>query len=490
MLNEKGSFYIDDYITSVTGVKFDDPSKRLIAHDRKTRFYELCHNIKEFFKKELEYDSVSDPETAKAVLDRQKRAIIGYPTEVNYYKEKIAEYLKQNDRQNESYPSWYKNLVDGIFHENWGLAGIQEWLEELRPDLVGSSSAKIIGDRIYFLINGRQVLQEQRISFERRLQLRRALILNTPEKKLRDDHNEVYTVDGTRITIYGDKLTKPNQEAFIFRKYHVKDFSFERQAELGTIPKEAIPMLAAMAKVGYNVAFVGPVRSAKTTFLTTWQQYEDRTLEGAVIETDPEIPFHLIMPDAPIISLVADGDKLKGLMKSILRSDPDYIIMAEARDNLAFHIALDVTDRGTRRSKMTCHFTRAINFPFDFANKVHELVGGDLFNHIIKVAQNWNYVFGFQQLQDKSQKRLTGIYELRYNHLMHKITIHQICKYRFDQDDWVWSYDIGEDKTEIGRQENSTAYEIFDSELKKLSLMFPMDSESVFTPAYEHLKKG
>lgn len=124
-------------------------------------------------------------------------------------------------------------------------------------------------------------------------------------------YHEVYMLNGTRITIFGEGKTKESQDTIVFRKFFVKDYTFDKQVELGSIPKEAVPLFKAMIKGGYNVAFTGAVRTAKTTFLTTWQSYEDQMLEGVSVETDPEIPFHLIMPDAPIMQLVADGDELE-----------------------------------------------------------------------------------------------------------------------------------------------------------------------------------
>ena len=51
-----------------------------------------------------------------------------------------------------------------------------------------------------------------------------------------------------------------------------------------------------------------------------------------MVETDPEIPLHKMMPNAPIVQIIADNDKLKSVTKNLLRSDSDYVIMAEARE--------------------------------------------------------------------------------------------------------------------------------------------------------------
>ena len=62
--------------------------------------------------------------------------------------------------------------------------------------------------------------------------------------------------------------------------------------------------------------FAGTVRSGKTTFLQTWQRYEEADKEGLAISTDPETPWDIIMPEAPLMQLVADGEELETLTKS------------------------------------------------------------------------------------------------------------------------------------------------------------------------------
>ena len=133
----------------------------------------------------------------------------------------------------------------------------------------------LIGDRLYCLIDGKTVLQPQRISRERRAQLRRALLLSTPQERVEKGFHEIYLHNGIRVTIYAGDRTKPEQEVMVFRKYLFKDLSFENLAELGTIPREAIPLFRDMIRIGFNILIGGPVRSGKTTFLQIWQREED-----------------------------------------------------------------------------------------------------------------------------------------------------------------------------------------------------------------------
>ncbi|WP_331620510.1 hypothetical protein, partial [Vallitalea guaymasensis] len=89
---------------------------------------------------------------------------------------------------------------------------------------------------------------------------------------------------------------------------------------------------------------------------------------------------------------------------------------------------------------------------------------------------------------DKSKKRLKGIYEIRFNRYDHKISIHQICKYDYSSDSWQFKYDIGDDKKEIGHEENKKALTVFENELKKMEQMYPYKNYMVYEPRYDNLR--
>ncbi len=467
-------FYLDNYINGKQNFK-DGQVSYVNSNSSNEIFHKLCNQVSKYFLFEWENEQGKGSSASEQLLQYQKKAIIGYPQEVNYFIAKINEYLKRDGLQNEWFPNWYQDITSAIFHENWGLAGIAEWKR-----INNSSSAKIIGEKIYFLIDGKMKLQKQKISNDRLKQLRKALLLRNPEIHLNNKYAEVYMLDGTRITIYEDA----KEPTIVFRKYIIENLSFEEQAKRGSIPFEVIPMLKAKVNIGYNVNFIGPVRSGKTTFLKTWQSYEDDTLEGVLIETDPEIPLHRIMPNAPIIQIVADGDKLKNIIKSLMRSDADYFIIAEARDAVALYIALKITTKGTRRVKSTYHSSDATDFVYDAASEIVQEFGGELWPTVIKVAKGYHYLYEFIQLKDKTKKRLKGIYEIRYDAVTFNITIHQIMKYDFHKDEWTYKFDIGLDKEQIALQEDYSSFKIFKDELKKLAEKKPIEDEHITIPAY------
>lgn len=473
-------FALDDYLTEYKNRVNKDISAGV---DTQTRFLILCDRVKKYFDEEWEKEHKKDNNSGNTLSRRVKNAILGFTSEVNYFKDKIREFLKTNNLSEEKYPSYYKSLVDGIFHENWGLAGMAPWM-----DLEECSSAKIIGDKIFFLIDGKMRLQEQRISNLRYEQLRDALLLGEPKKNKEDDYLELFLVTGERVAIYTGDMVIKNHPSMVFRKYIIDALTFDEQARRGTIPYESIPLFVSMAQMGVNVVFTGPVRTGKSTMLLTYQLNEDKELEGVFVQTDPEIKINEYMPTAPIMPIIADGEDLVKLAKQILRSDADYIVMAEARDGYAFYIMVEAANKGTNRMKATMHLSHQEDFAYDVANKIHGVMGGKLDYIIAKVAKSFNYIVEMAQLPDnKAQKRLMSITEVRYDDTNHEISYHTICQYNKASNSWSFCYDIGSRIEALGSFENSIALEVFKNTLKGLSQKFPMNTPNVKKPIYSRL---
>jgi pilus assembly protein CpaF len=440
-------------------------------------FNELCADVStvltdEWNEHDLDFDGIS----------MQKRAIIGYGEETAAIKKRIGEivtgHCKANKCDQVAYPEWYDSIEDAVFHEVWGLAGVAEWFG---PHYHDSSSAKVIGDRIYFLEGGRMQLMPQKIGRDRRAQFIRALLLLSPEERMDRDFHEVYMLDGTRVTIFREGLAKDGLDVIIFRRYTVPSYTFEEQAMRGTIPYEAIPLFENMVRCGFNVAFCGSVRSAKTTFLSTWQSYEDPALEGVMVETDPEIPIHKLMPGAPVVQLIADGEKLTHISKNLMRSDADYFILAEARDGIALDTAVRIARKGTRRMKMTFHTRDAKSFAQDAAVEIVRCFGGDIGETAHRVAGSFDYVFHFIHLRSKNQKKLRAIFEMSADEGreipafagmtggVSGVSVREICRYDAVSDGWIWRHRIGDEKRQIAAEEDPEALANMDRILRDLA---------------------
>lgn len=424
-------------------------------------FKNLCSKIYDDFS--IQWNSDSTLLEKSNILI--KESLRGTESAVCEFKELIEKYLKNNNRENVEYPEYYTDLVDAVYHENWGMAGMAEWFTDKHE---GSSSAKIVGNRIYFLIDGTITLMPQKIDSVRKNQLIAKLLSIKPDERRDKDTHEIYLIDGTRVTIYNDSLVK--EVTIVFRKYIVKNYTLEELARLGTFPNDSVKFLSAMVKLKYNISLNGPVGTGKTTALATWQAKEDVTSEGVMVETDPEIPLHKIMPEAPIIQFVADTkEKLEEVVKKILRSDCDYIIMAEARDGIALNTLVRVANKGNRQCKSTFHNRKGENYVIDAASEIISVYGGELWITAERVAEAINYVFQFVKLQDKRQKRLEGIYELRVDKENGDIYTTQICKYNYSSNTWSWKYHISDTQRMDGIIANAEAFREFDEELRRLS---------------------
>lgn len=468
-------FDFEKYLSLRNGTeaeKYDDSEEGFMA---------ICRLVESVFESEWED---TDDRAKNLKLEKEKRAMIGYEQEAGYYKERIREILAERKLANGWHPPWYPDLAEGVFAELYGLSGLAPWAYDMCEKYADSSSAKLIGDRMYCLIDGRSELQPQRIPESRRQKLKRTLLLATPRERLEYGFHEVYLHNGIRITIYSGDRTKEGQDVMVFRKYVLKELTFEEMVRLGTIPEEAAELFRAMVAIGFNVIFAGQVRSGKTTFMQTWQKYEDPGLEGLAIATDPETPWHSLMPQAPIMQLIADGKQLEDLTRSLLRGDNDYVLIEEARDGTAFRIALEITSTGTMRSKATIHDNDAVNIPYKMASKIREKYGGDFNEIVAQVYKNFDYVLEFSQHPfDKAKKIMKGITEYSYDAEADRVTATAICRYDFSSGTWSWNSHISSDKIKKAAL-FSNALDDMRRLLDRLAASFPMDGAVQICPSY------
>ena len=444
-------------------------------------FYQVCHAVETVFEDEWRD---ADEYAKSRRLEREKKALMGYEAEAAFYKARIKAIIDEKRYGQAVPPPWYRSLEDGVFHEIYGLAGLAPWAYDEDEKYRESSSAKIIGDRMYCLIDGKSQLQPQKISLERREKLKRTLLLASPRERMENGFHEIYLHNGIRITIFSGERTKKGEDIMVFRKYVLREHSFESLVKLKTIPAEAVSLFRTMIRAGFNVLFAGAVRSGKTHFMQVWQSMEDPSFEGLAIATDPETPWHTLMPDAPIMQLIADGSDLENIGKSILRGDNDYVLIEEMRDACAYRIALEITSTGTRRSKATIHDNSAVNIPYKMASKICEKYGGNLQSTVAQVFQNFDFVFEFAQLpENRAVKKLKGISELRYDKERDMVSVHEICRYDFEKECWQWKNDVSL------MWEGLNGNELMEAEkmkgiLNELECRNPIKTNSVIYPRY------
>ena len=460
------SFTLSEYIKEKEKERNpQDKGETVHLKGEKALFSQVLKAVEIYFDQDFQ----ETDDLAKTLkIEREKRAIMGFSEEMRLYKERIREVIERLGLQGTPYPQWYPNLTEAVFAELYGLSGLAPWAYDMDPIYKESSSAKLIGERLYCLIDGKSQLQPQRIPKERREKLKRALLLATPSERLEYGFHEVYLRNGIRITIYSGRRTKDDQDIMVFRKYIMKDYSFQTLAEKGTIPDQAIPLFETMVKAGFNVIFSGQVRSGKTTFMQVWQTYENPDLEGLAVATDPETPWHHIMPKTPIMQIVADGKDLEVLNRSLLRGDNDYILLEEMRDAQAFQMAIDITSTGTRRSKATIHESDPLNIPYRMASKIRARYGGNQKQLESQVLKNFDYVIQlYQDPEDRSKKIMDSIAEYSFDPVNGRGEITFICR-RMDDGSWKWNNHLSQSARRTAQGEEKQV-DRFSEILKSLS---------------------
>ena len=475
----EGRFDLQEYI-----------NREAPGFDRSRRGEEVFAAVCEVVRRSFDAEWEKTEDRLKNIrLEREKKAIIGYEREVRYYKEKIRGILREKKLTDAWCPPWFPDLTEAVFAELYGLSGLAPWAYDMQEKYRDSSSAKLIGERLYCLIDGKTELQPQRIPERRREQLKRSLLLATPEERVEYGFHEVYLQNGIRITIYAGDRTKKGQDVMVFRKYVLRELTFEKLAELRTIPPGAVPLFRALVKLGPNVIMSGQVRSGKTTFLQTWQRYEDPGLEGLAVATDPETPWHRIMPDAPIMQLVADGEQLAEMTRSLMRGDNDYILLEEMRDACAYKLALDITSTGTRRSKATIHCQSAAEVPYRMAQAVAARYGGNANDLVASVYRNFDLIIELtQDPEDRARKIMTGITALSRDEAQDICRADRICSYDREKDVWLWNARLPAFVLRScgDREDAEKAAQC----LQELAAGHPMVGETTIYPAYYHREGG
>lgn len=442
-----------------------------------TQFRHLCSQVKRYV------DDIITAEHAESDYgtEVQRNALMGKPDAVRYFTGMVNKYLHEHVHEGVEYPSCHTSLVEAVYHEVWGYSVLASWFVDKE-----CQSAKVIGERVYYLINGRQKMQNFTIPKERREQLINALLLNTPQKTRNTPYVEMNLLTGERITLFNRNVTAQGQDVIVLRKYTVQRYTWEEMAKRGTVDPASLPLMKSFCTVGFNVLFTGPVRSGKTTMLETWQAYEDATLEGVSIEATDEIKFHRLMPGSPIMSLLSNEEDISDVIRPVLRSDADYLVLAEARTGAEFDLMIRLANKGTNRCKTTMHSTHVRELVYDIADEVLTVRPNAKYETLLfKVASAYHYVVQLaSEYNDKAQKRLMGIYEICPDRQNNTISMWKICAYDTASGTWKWSFHVGEDKRELARTENYPDFLTFLDELKKMEGRSPLAQEDARIAVY------
>lgn len=409
-----------------------------VPKEKVESFQDAIKTVKEVFRKDWEE---SDECTKELKLQREKNALMGIPKDVEYFNKRIEGILKEEGLLGTTFPTCYTSLWEGVFAELYGVGPITGWVYDKKSEYKKSSSAKIIGEKIYYLIDGKSQLQPWKITREMFSQIKKTALLWSIKEREEKGFHELYLYNGIRLTIYSGDRTKEGQEIMVFRKYVLEDLTLSHLVDLGTLPRKSLPIFQTMSRLGYNIVFTGAVRSGKTTMLQIWQKMENPILEGLAISTDPETPWHKICEDAPIMQLVADEERLSQIYKSLLRGDNDYVILEEMRDAYAFKLAVDIATSGTKRCKATIHSGNPVEIPYKMAWNIAHNFGGDIHDLIWQIYSSFDFIIEMESDdEDRGCKRLKSIGLLTYDQGNNQVAFEYICKYDHEERRWNWSF--------------------------------------------------
>ncbi len=480
-------FNIASYISDLTQ---DVTSQRIVlgsGEEKKLRkFKELCEEVKDILT-EKDVSETNESET----IARQRKALLGFETEVNFYKRRIGEILNEQGKKLSWYPDWYKSLEDAVFNETIGFSGITNWLTDERYK--NSMACEVVGDRVFYEDKGEYILQPQKIEKNRRMQLIKSLLLADLKEAESQAWHEIYTqVEHLRVTIFkSNGITKRDQEVILFRRYIVNNLTFEEHAERGTIPFEAIPLIKNMVKLGPNVIFCGPVASGKTTMLQTYKREEAKTpMQTLSIETDDECQWDKILPpNYPILQFVPSEKEEDTVIVRAKRSDAQAIIIGECRHGKYMKFAVDSANMGTRRMLTTMHFSDILDISYDMADKIVSDCGGNIVTSMVKVAKSFNYIWEMSSLpNDRGSKRLLGLWEMYFDSEKMEIHMHQVIKYVPEKDGieehWVYDNFISDTLAKDFEYENVEVFEEFKMQLAELAKQSPNEEKTDFISPY------
>lgn len=399
-------------------------------------FNDVVNKVKIHFESMFEK---SDTSKAQEQLERQHEAIIGVLRSVSFFKDEITDFLRKNNLLNASYPNYYHNLTDAVFNELFGLGPLATWYDY--PD---SQAAHIIGTTIFFEIGEKLVKQPVKFESKARVEeLVRALTLKDPRSKINEysPKLEIDMTDGTRVTLFVPPLSR--HISITFRRFVVKKISFAQQAEKKTIPHDAIIFFHALNMTRPNIVIAGPVKSGKSTMLSTFYSERDHDHKVVCVEKHPELLLSDNYPGRPLDELSATEEDLLKLFPSILRTDFIYLIVGELR-SVEAELCMLGCERGSSGLLTTYHTKYAQNIPSQLARLILDYFPNRRYeSELIRVAENIDIVIVMDQLPDKS-KRVESITEIRLDPFTLRISAHEIMRYDPRSDDWSYKLDISE----------------------------------------------
>ncbi|MDA8213566.1 MAG: ATPase, T2SS/T4P/T4SS family [Clostridia bacterium] len=451
----------------------EDLSKKVITHREAGAFQEVCRAVFQYYEQQYEKGESANADAEKRI-ELQHQAIIGDPKAVKYMKDEILDFLRSNNLTNTPHPQYYDDLTDAIFHELYGLGPLATWQKYPK-----SQSAQIIGTRIYYDDGVKQLRPERFESIERVEGVVRALTMKDSRSCINDymPELELDMYDGTRVSIMIPPRVK--QHTITFRRFVVKNFSLAHQVELGTIPEEAIPVIRALAKTRPNTVIAGPVRSGKSTLMTTLKSERNPADTVVCIENHFELAWSQHFPNQPIIEIQSMGHDLHKIFPYTLRQDPTWGALGEVREREA-ECALLLCERGSSGLLCTYHLTSPWNIPGQWARLTMQISPNRTYqSEVIRIAENIDFIIVMEELENSNYKRVTSVVEVVLDPYSLEVSTHEIMRYDRNTDTWSYKCDLSQGLINKMRKYDSRQTDILIDTLKALESKKPITGATI-----------
>lgn len=465
-MREVENFNIQDYFRS-KGINAEE--KATTVYEQKQAFKTIGKKIKEVINQRIQE---MDKEEGDELLNRQEKAITGDPKEIKYYINLIQSILEEQNLTSNSFPSYYSSLEEAIFHEIYGLKLLQKWYN-LFPE---SEAAEFNGVEFRIEVNGVLQIQEERLErVEDIYDIIRVFLMKYGQKF--NEENPILEVtmeDGSRVTVLGP----PYHEVPVvtFRRFIVKSYSLEDQAERQTILKEDIPIFRAISRTYLNILLAGKVRSAKSTFLKTLFSTRDDRDNVILIEKNKELALRRSFPKhrGSIKEFVVEEGALHDIFPVILRKEHDYALIGEVR-SIEIEAALQSCERGSRGLMTTFHLTNVQKV----VEQLARLVLSAFPNFTQKsqeerIAEAFDIIITMDKKRHSNQKKATSVSEVG---LMATGEIYVNTFIKLEGDRYVYSDKVSDELLSKMREEDSIEAEIFIQTLRQRAAESPMYRE-------------
>lgn len=459
-------------ITEEIQQSLHDSSTDYLTNTESVSFDELIKIVKEHYDNYFKDEHVSN-EKKQDRLELYHLAVIGDKETEKFLVNEIESFLRENNLINIPYPNYYDSLSHALFHEIYRFGVLQKW-----NNMRESPAAKFVGKEFWIEENDTFVMQEEELESEQTI---REFIqrFQAGQKNLKvNDSNpyaEIALNDQTRVTIIVPPASyKPT---LVFRKYVVANFSFEKQAELGTIPYEDVEFYGTLSNLYFNTVVAGHVKSGKSTFLKTIYGSRSPKKVAVLIEGTAESFLKRDFPNRLVHELYSENQDINLTIRRALRLDHDYIIVQEVR-GIEAEGAIAGTERGRRGLLMSYHVTDPENTPIQLAQHiVDEYPNRRQQNEIKRVAKALD--IGITMTSVEGRKKITSIYEIVDDEISGKPYVNFLIRYNEDRDKWEYNADVSKKLIYKMDKEDTELSEKFIQHLTSRAKLNPMEVDPI-----------